>query len=151
MDVGDDGGAHGRRTLAKALALVAAVVLWVVAAALLWRTEVPDLSLPDLAAEDYFPAALLDRIEDYRTSRLRSSSRSRPRSRCWRSPCGRHGRWRRGSSGSAAGACAPRSAVGLAVVAAGWLATLPFGAISLSRRRDFGLSEQSWVGWLTDR
>ena len=55
VDVGDNGGAHGRRTLAKGLALVAAVVLWAVAAVLLWRTEVPDLSLPDLAPERLLP------------------------------------------------------------------------------------------------
>ena len=47
MDVRDDGDAHGR-TLAKALGLAALAAAWFVAAAVLWGTEVPDLSLPDL-------------------------------------------------------------------------------------------------------
>ena len=45
----------------------------------------------------------------------------------------------------------PSILVGLAGVLAGWLVTLPCGAVSLVRRRDAGLSEQSWAGWLTDR
>ncbi len=152
MNVGDNGGAHGRRTLAKGLALAAAAVAWVAAALLLWRTEVPDLALPDLAAGDYFPAALLERIDDYRTtSRLLfflslaaevavlavAVWKARPLA----AGLERFGRGRVRTS----------VLVGLAVVVAGWLATLPFGAVFLARRRDFGLSEQSWTGWLTDR
>ncbi len=41
--------------------------------------------------------------------------------------------------------------VGLAVVLAVWLAGLPFAAATLVRRRDFGLSEQGWGGWLVDQ
>ena len=41
--------------------------------------------------------------------------------------------------------------VGLAVVAGVWLAGLPFAAVTLVRRRDFGLTEQGWGGWLLDR
>jgi STE24 endopeptidase len=151
VDVRDNGDAHGR-TVAKALALVAGIVVWVVAAVVLWRTEVPDLSLPDLAAGDLFPAALLDRIEDYRgASRLLfflslaaeiavlavAVWKARPLA-ARLEPIGR-------------GRVRTSVLVGLVVVLAGWLATLPFGAIWLVRRRDFGLSEQSWAGWLTDR
>ena len=152
MDVGDDGGAHGRRTLAKGLALAAAVVLWGIAAVLLWRTEVPDLSLPDLVAEDYFPAALLERIEDYRgparalfflslATEIAVLALAVWKAGPLAARLERIGRGRVRTS----------VLVGLAVVVAGWLATLPFGAVSLARRRDFGLSEQSWAGWLTDR
>ena len=56
----------------------------------------------------------------------------------------------RASSRSAAGV---RTSVliGLVVVAAVWLVGLPFAAVSLVRRRDFGLSEQGWAGWLVDQ
>jgi len=113
---------------------------------------VPALSLPDLEAGDYFGAGLLDRIEDYRRgSRLLfllalgaevavlalAVWKARPLA----ARLERSGRGRVRTS----------VLVGLAVVLAGWLATLPFGAASLVRRRDAGLSEQSWAGWLTDR
>jgi STE24 endopeptidase len=152
VDVRDNGDAHGRRTLAKGLALAAAVAVWAAAAVILWRTEVPELSLPDLDAADYFGAGLLERIEDYRgTSRLLFLLslaveiavlavfvwKARPLA-------GRLERVGRGRVRTSV-------LVGLVVVAAGWLATLPFGAVSLVRRRDFGLSEQSWSGWLADR
>ena len=39
--------------------MLAAAACWFIAAALLWRTEVPSsLSLPDLDPRDYFTAAL---------------------------------------------------------------------------------------------
>jgi Zn-dependent protease with chaperone function len=151
VDVREDGDAHGG-TVAKALGLAAAVTIWVVAAGLLWRTQVPDLSLPHLDAGGFFSAGLLDRIEDYRrgsrilfilslgaeiavlalavwkarplADRLETIGRGRVRTSVL---------------------------VGLVVVLSGWLATLPFGAATLVRRRDAGLSEQSWAGWLTDR
>ena len=151
MDVRDDGNAHGR-TLAKALVLAAPAAVWVGAAALLWRTEVPDLELPGLDPGDFFTAAELDRIQDYRSvSRLLLLGslaaeiavlallvwRARPLA----ARVGRVGRGRVRTS----------VLVGLVVVLAVWLAGLPFSAATLVRRRDFGLSEQSWSGWLVDQ
>ncbi len=152
MDVRDDSDAHGRRTLAKGLAPAAAAALWLLVAALLWRTEVPGFDLADLDPRDYFSAAELARIEDYR--RL-----SRPLYLVslaaqllvlgllvWKAAplAGRLGRVGRGRVRTSV-------LVGLAVVLAVWLVQLPFGAVSLVRRRDFDLSEQSWGGWLLDR
>ena len=152
MDVRDDGDAHGRRTLAKRLGLVALAALWIGAAAFLWRTEVPELALPDLDPRDFFPAALLERVDDYRSgSRLLLLGslaaeiavlallvwKARPLA----AAVGRVGRGRVRTS----------VLVGLVVVVAVWLAGLPFSAATLVRRRDFGLSEQGWSGWLLDQ
>jgi STE24 endopeptidase len=151
VDVRDDGDAHGR-TVAKRFGLVALAALWIGAAAFLWRTEVPELALPDLDPRDFFSAALLERIDDYRGgSRLLLLGslaaeiavlallvwKARPLA----AALGRVGRGRIRTS----------VLVGLAVVAAVWLTGLPFSAATLVRRRDFGLSEQSWSGWLLDQ
>jgi STE24 endopeptidase len=152
VDVRDDGDAHGRRTLAKRLGVVALAALWSVAAVVLWRTEVPELALPDLDPRDYFTAAELARIDDYRgVSRLLLLGslaaevavlalavwQSRPLA----ARLERIGRGRIRTS----------VLVGLVVVVGVWLARLPFAAVTLVRRRDFGLSEQGWGGWLTDQ
>jgi STE24 endopeptidase len=152
VDVRHDGDAHGRRTLAKGIALVALGALWAAVAVVLWRTEVPDLTLPDLDPRDYFTAAELARIDDYRAvSRLLllgslaaelgvlalAAWQARPLA----DRLEQIGRGRIRTS----------VLVGLVVVVGVWLAGLPFAAVTLVRRRDFGLSEQSWVGWLTDQ
>ena len=132
--------------------LVALGALWAAAGVLLWRTQVPDLELPDLDPRDYFTAAELARIDDYRgVSRLLllgslvaelgvlalAAWQARPLAdRLERIG---HGRIR------------TSVLVGLVVVVGVWLAGLPFAAVTLVRRRDFGLSEQSWGGWLTDQ
>ena len=61
VDVRDNGDAHGR-TVAKTLARAAAAALCLLAAALLWRTQLPALSLPELESGDYFSAGLLARM-----------------------------------------------------------------------------------------
>ncbi len=152
MDVRDDGDAHGRRTLAKGLGAVALGALWAGAAVVLWRTEVPELALPNLDPRDYFTAAELARIDDYRSvSRLLLLGslaaeiavlvfavwQARPLA----ARLERIGRGRVRTS----------VLVGLVVVAGVWLVGLPFAAVTLVRRRDFGLSEQGWAGWLTDQ
>ena len=38
-----------------------------------------------------------------------------------------------------------------AIVAGQWLVTLPLGAHSEAVLRDYGISTQSWAGWLRDR
>jgi STE24 endopeptidase len=151
VDVREDGDAHGRRTLAKGLGLVAAAALWLVAAALLWRTEVPDLALPDLDPRDYFGAAELERIHDYR-------GLSRPlflASLAAEIAVLALLVWRAGALAArlervGRGPVRTSVLVGLAVVAAVWLTGLPFAAVRHARRRDFGLSEQGWGGWLWD-
>ncbi|MGH3042515.1 MAG: M48 family metalloprotease, partial [Gaiellaceae bacterium] len=152
MDVRDNGDAHGRRTLAKGFAVLALAALGLAAAALLWRTEVPGLALPSLDPRDYFAAAELRRIDDYRSvSRILFLAslaveivvlallvwHARPLA----ARLERVGRGRVRTSVLA----------GLVVVAALWLAGLPFAAATLVRRRDFGLSEQGWGGWLVDQ
>ena len=101
VDVRDDGDAHSRRTLAKGLALAALAALWVAAAALLWRTEVPDLDAAEprsRATTSRRPSST--RIDDYRrvlAPALPRRGRRRDRS-CSRSSSGRRGRSPRGSS-----------------------------------------------------
>jgi STE24 endopeptidase len=152
VDVRDDGDAHGRRTLAKRLGLVALAALWIGAAAFLWRTEVPELALPDLDPRDFFSTALLERIDDYRggSRQLLLGSLAAEiavlallvwKARPLAAALERLGRGRVRTS----------VLVGLAVVVAVWLTGLPFSAATLVRRRDFGLSEQSWSGWLLDQ
>ncbi len=132
--------------------MLAAAAGAIAAGILLWRTEVPDLALPDLDPGAYFSAAELERIDDYRrVSRLLYLAglaveicvlalcvwKARPLA----ARLGRLGR----------GRIRTGILVGLAVVAAVWLAGLPFGAVTHVRRRDYGLTEQGWGGWLLDR
>jgi STE24 endopeptidase len=152
VDVRDDGDAHGRRTLAKGLGLAALVALWVAAAVLLWRTNVPELALPDLDPRDYFTARELARIDDYRSvSRLLllgslAAELAVLAAFVWKARplAGRLERIGRGRVRASV-------LVGLVVVVGVWLAGLPFRAVTLVRRRDFGLSEQGWGGWLADQ
>jgi STE24 endopeptidase len=152
VDVRYDGDAHGRRTLAKGLGLVALAALWAAAAVLLWRTEVPELTLPDLNPHDYFTARELARIDDYRSvSRLLllgslAAELAVLAAFVWKAQplAGRLERIGRGRVRTSV-------LVGLVVVAGIWLAGLPFAAVTLVRRRDFGLSEQGWGGWLADQ
>jgi STE24 endopeptidase len=152
VDVRHNGDAHSRRTLAKGLGLAALGALWLVVALLLWRTEVPDLDLRDLDPRGYFSAAELERIDDYRSvSRLLFLAsfavevtvlglfvwKARPLA-CRLERVGR-------------GRVRTSVLVGLAVVLGVWLAGLPFAAVTLIRRRDFGLSDQGWAGWLLDQ
>jgi STE24 endopeptidase len=151
VDVREDGDAHERRTLAR-LAVVVLGLAWIAAAVLLWRTETPALTLPEVDPADWFTAAELARIADYRgTARLLflgslAAQIATLALLVWRAgplaaALGRVGRGR------------VRTAVlvGWAVVLALWLAVLPFAAVAHRRRRAFGLSEQGWDGWLRDQ
>jgi STE24 endopeptidase len=152
VDVRDHRDAHGRRTLAKALGAVALGAAWTVAGVLLWRTRVPQLSLPDLDPRAYFSADVLARAVDYRrVSRivlLVSIAlelavlallvwQARPLAD-WLVELAR-GRIRTGIL------------VGLAVTLSLWLVGLTTGAISHWWARRYGLSEQGYPGWLRDR
>ena len=149
MDVRDNGDAHGRRTLAQGLGVVVLAVLGLGAAAFLWQTEVPALSLPDLDPRDYFTAAEIERNQEYRrgsralllgglAAELLALSvlvwKARPLA-------ARLGRGRVRTAGLLAT---------FAVVSV-WGVGLPFAAAAHVRRVDHGLSEQGWGGWIADR
>jgi STE24 endopeptidase len=152
VNVGDDGHSHGRRTLAKRAGLLALAAVWVVSGFYLWRTSVPRLHIPELDPRDYFSAAELSRAHEYRrVSRallLGSLAaqlvvlallvwKARPLAEALEG-IGR-GRIRTGVL------------VAIAVPLALWLATVPFGAVSLWWRRRYGLSTQTAAGWLRDQ
>ena len=152
VNVGDDGHSHGRRTLAKRAGLLALAAVWVVSGFYLWRTSVPRLHIPELDPRDYFSAAELSRAHEYRrVSRallLGSLAaqlvvlallvwKARPLADALEG-IGR-GRIRTGVL------------VAIAVPLALWLATVPFGAVSLWWRRRYGLSTQTAAGWLRDQ
>jgi STE24 endopeptidase len=152
VNVGDDGHSHGRRTLAKRAGLLALAAVWVVSGFYLWRTSVPRLHIPELDPRDYFSAAELSRAHEYRrVSRallLGSLAaqlvvlallvwKARPLADALEG-IGR-GRIRTGVL------------VAIAVPLALWLATVPFGGVSLWWRRRYGLSTQTAAGWLRDQ
>ena len=152
VNVGDDGHSHSRRTLAKRAGLFVLAAVWVVFGFFLWRTSVPRLDIPSLDPRAYFSAAELAREHDYRrVSRallLGSLAaqllvlavlvwKARPLA----------------DSLEGIGRGRIRTGVIVAVVVgiALWLATLPFGAVSLWWRRRYGLSTQSAIAWLRDQ
>jgi STE24 endopeptidase len=152
MDVRDDRDAHRRRTLAESFVLLALAAVWVAVAAFLWRTRVPSLSLPTLDPRDVFSDAELARIDDYRgVSRVLFLGSLAAQIvvlalLVWKADdltagLGRVGR----------GRIRTAALVGLAVVVSTWLVALPFAAVTHHRRREFGLSEQAWGGWLRDQ
>ena len=126
--------------------------MWLGAAALLWRTEVPSLALADLDPRDYFTAPEIARSEDYRggaralflgglAAELAVLALLVWNARPLAARLGRIGRGR------------VRTAVllGTAAVVALWGVGLPFAAASHVRRVDHRLSEQGWGAWLADR
>jgi STE24 endopeptidase len=152
MDVRDDRDAHRRLTLAQSIVLLALAAVWVAVAAFLWRTRVPSLSLPTLDPRDVFSDAELARIDDYRgVSRVLFLGSLAAQIvvlalLVWKADdltagLGRVGR----------GRIRTAALVGLAVVVSTWLVALPFAAVTHHRRREFGLSEQAWGGWLRDQ
>jgi STE24 endopeptidase len=152
VDVRENGDAHGRRTLAKGIAALVLAALGLAAAALLWRTEVPDLALPSLDPRDYFTAGELERIEDYRrVSRVLFLASLAGEIAVLALLLWHAGPLAAGLERVGRGRVRTSVLVGLVVVAALWLARLPFAAATLVRRRDFGLSEQGWGGWLVDQ
>jgi STE24 endopeptidase len=136
-----------RRTV-LIFALAVGAALWLLAASLLWRTQVPaDLELPRLDPRSQFSAAQLDETADYaRVARalwivsnltqlvvLGLLAWLGPRLAV-RLP---GGRLRRGLT------------LLIIVLAAVWVARLPVRAVSHWWRRRHGLSEQGYFDWLT--
>jgi STE24 endopeptidase len=122
---------------ATRIAGAATLVLCVVAAAFLWRTEVPgDVELPQVEAADVLPAGLVEEASDYaRGHRL-----------LWI-----------GSTLAALGAVGlvalrpprrHRIVVLLITLAAIWLARLPFSVAAQWWRRRHGISSQGYLDWL---
>jgi STE24 endopeptidase len=130
--------------------------IWATAAFLLLRTEVPALEGPQLDPADFFTAAELDRIDEFRTitrwlwvaSTLvelgvlallawRGRGLATLVRRALRLPPAARVR-----SGAAVAACCS---------VAVWLATLPIGAVRHWWYRRYELTEQSYGAWLGDR
>ena len=138
-------------TVPKLLAAVALAAAWIVAAVLLWQTEVPDLELPPVRPVALFTAAELERIADYRwvSRSLFFASLAvelvvliafvvfaRRLSRRVR----RHAR----------GTVRTGLSMALLAVLAIWLAQLPLAATAHRWRLRHDLSEQSYAGWFLD-
>jgi STE24 endopeptidase len=152
MDVRDDRDAHRRLTLAQSLAALGLAAVWLVAAAFLWRTKVPTLSLPTLDPRDYFSAAELQRIDDYRrVSRVLFLGSLAAQIVVLALLVWKAERLAAGLGRIGRGCLRTAVLVGLAVVVSTWLVALPFAAVTQHRRREFGLSEQGWGGWLRDQ
>ena len=152
MDVRDDRDAHRRRTLAQGLVILVLAAVWITAAALLWRTKVPSLSLPTLDPRDYFSPAELERIQDYRSvSRVLFLGSLAAQIVVLAVLVWKAGGLAAGLRRIGRGRVRTAVLVGLAVAGSTWLAALPFAAVTQHRRREFGLSEQGWGGWLRDQ
>jgi Zn-dependent protease with chaperone function len=153
MNVGEDGNAHwSRATLAKWAAVAAAAIVWLVSGALLWRTEVPHLELADLDPREYFGAAELARIEDFRrVTRLLFLGSLAVEGivlalLAWR------GSWLAETVGGfTRGRIRTGVALGALAACTVWLALLPLAGVGHWWRRRYGLSHQGYAGWLRDQ
>ena len=153
VNVREDGNAHrSRATLAKPAAVLVAAAVWIAAGALLWRTEVPHLQLPNLDPRAYFSAGELARIEHFRrvTRVLLLGSLAIEgivlALLAWRAS------WLSDAVGGfARGRLRTGAALGALAAFTVWLALLPLGAVSQWWRRRYGLSHQGYASWLRDQ
>jgi Zn-dependent protease with chaperone function len=153
MNVGEDGNAHrSRATLAKWAAVAATAIVWLVSGAFLWRTEVPHLELADLDPREYFGAAELARIEDFRrVTRLLFLGSLAVEGivlalLAWR------GSWLAETVGGfTRGRIRTGVALGALAVCTVWLVLLPLAGVGHWWRRRYGLSHQGYAGWLRDQ
>jgi STE24 endopeptidase len=153
VNVRKDRDAHrSRATLAKRAAVVGAAAVWIASGALLWRTQVPSLQLPDLDARAYFGAQELERMEDYRRVSRALFVASLAVELvfllllAWKGDAVTDA-----LAGFAKGRIRTGLLTGALAVLAVWLLLLPFAAVSHRRRRRYGLSEQGYDGWLRDQ
>jgi STE24 endopeptidase len=153
VNVREDGNAHrSRATLAKSAAVLVAAAVWIAAGALLWRTDVPHLDLPNLDPRAYFSAAELARIEDFRRlTRVLLLAALAVEGvvlalLVWKAA------WLADALGGLAkGRLRTGALLGALAAFAVWLALLPLGAVSQWWRRRYGLSNQGYGGWLRDQ
>jgi STE24 endopeptidase len=152
MNIGDDRDAHRRRaTLAKRAGVLGLAAVWIASGALLWRTDVPRLDLPELDPRAYFPADSLERIAEYRrvTRVLLVASLVLQLAvlavLVWKASA-----LAEAFAGPLRGRIRTGVVVGVLVALSLWLTLLPLGAVSHWWRRRYGLSEQGYGGWLRD-
>jgi STE24 endopeptidase len=141
-----------RANVAKGAFLLALAALWVVSGALLWRTEVPQLTLLQLDPRDYFPADALERIADYRrVSRILLLASLAVEIAVLALLVWNAGALADRLQELGRGRIRTGVLVGVAVVLALWLAGLAPAAVSHWWRRRYDLSEQAYAGWLRDQ
>lgn len=129
---------------ARFWAIALAAGLWLAAAALLWRTSVPDLTLPDLEARDVFGQREIERSSEYeRGLRLfwLGAVLSALATLALATWLARRSRARGILGGIVLGA---------ATLAAVWLARLPFVLGAHWWRRRFGISRADYATILVD-
>jgi STE24 endopeptidase len=153
VNVRKDRDAHrSRATLAKRAAVLAAAAGWIVSGVFLWRTQVPQLQLPDLDPRAYFGAQELERIDEFRrVSRVLFLGSLAVELLLLAVLVWKAGPVTDTIAGFAKGRIrAGLATAGLAVVAV-WLLQLPLAAVSHWWRRRYGLSEQGYDEWLRDQ
>jgi STE24 endopeptidase len=153
VNVRDDRNAHGSRaTLAKAALALALAAVWIASGALLWRTEVPRLNLPQLDSRDYFSPDALERISTFRgVSRVLLLAGLGVQIAVLAALVWKAGAVADWLGGFGRGRLRTGVLVGLAVALSLWLAALPLAGASHWWRRRYGLSEQGYGGWLRDQ
>jgi Zn-dependent protease with chaperone function len=153
VNIRDDRNAHGSRaTLAKAAAVLALVAVWIASGALLWRTQVPRLPVPQLDPREYFSADALERIASFRrVSRLLLLATLGLEIAVLAALVWKAGAVADWLGGVGRGRIRTGVLVGLAIGVSLWVAALPLGAASHWWRRRYGLSEQGYGGWLRDQ
>jgi STE24 endopeptidase len=141
-----------RPNVAKGAFVLALAALWIVSGALLWRTDVPRLTLPQLDPRDYFPADALERIADYRrVSRILLLASFAVEIAVLALLLWKAGALADRLQDLGRGRIRTGVLVGGAVVLSLWLAGLPLGAVSHWWRRRYDLSDQGYAGWLRDQ
>jgi STE24 endopeptidase len=136
--------------LLKAGAIIAFAALWVVAAALLWRTRVPsDLHLPHVDPSDYFDAQVLDRTADFEGVLRLTYVLGVVLELATLVVLVFLGR--RIAQGFELGRVGTGVMVGAFTTLALWAVGLPVGLFDLYWQRHYGISHQGYLDWLFEQ
>lgn len=137
----------GARAFAAIVALAAAAAAWVLAAAALWRTQVPaDLRLPRLDPAHEVGAAALERAQSFATFVRVDWVLAQVALVVVLALYARHGaRFARESAAGPVGTGFLLGMLGLGLV---WIAQAPFGLAELWWLRRHDLSHQGYVEWV---